>query len=482
MTSRSHGLAGVFIRAKATETRFEFAMKASATRKLILDHALLPGGWAQNVAIDIDGGTICAVRPDAVSDGRERIAGIALPGLPNLHSHTFQRAMAGLAETRGPEGDSFWTWRQVMYRFLGNLKPEDVEAIAAFAMMEMLEGGFTSLAEFHYLHHDIDGRPYADPAELAWRVAAAANETGMGLTLLPVFYAQGGFGGVAPTEGQRRFVSDVALFHRLVGGARKAVAALDDAVVGIAPHSLRAVTPETLGEVLTAFEEGPIHIHVAEQVKEVEDCIAWSGQRPIAWLLDHVSVDRRWCLIHATHLDPGETHDLAATGAVAGLCPITEANLGDGIFEGVDFLAAGGRFGVGSDSNVEINAPGELRSFEYSQRLKHCARNVLAAREGQSTGRSLYDAALAGGARALGRRVGAIADGHRADLVVLDASHPDLAAVSGDRWIDAYVFVAGKAAIDTVIVAGQPLVTRGRHRNREAIGARYARTLAHILA
>ena len=451
-------------------------------QKLILDHALLPEGWAENVGIDIEGGTIAAVHPNASAEGRERIAGIALPGLPNLHSHTFQRGMAGLAETRGPEGDSFWTWRQVMYRFLGKLKPDDVEAIAAFAMMEMLEGGFTALAEFHYLHHDADGRPYADIAELSHRIAAAAQQTGMGLTLLPVFYAQGGFGGAAPTEGQRRFINDVESYARLLEGARKAMAGLDDAVVGIAPHSLRAVTPESLHEIVAMAGEGPIHIHIAEQVKEVEDCLAWSGQRPVAWLLDHAPVDQRWCLIHATHLDEQEIKGIAASDAVAGLCPITEANLGDGIFEGVDYLAAGGRFGVGSDSNIEISAPGELKQFEYSQRLKHRARNVLAEHEGQSTGRSLYDKALAGGAQALGRRVGAIEAGHRADLVVLDGKHPDLAAISGDRWLDSYVFVAGKTAIDTVFVAGKAVVRSGRHVNHEAIRAGYSRAMARILS
>jgi formimidoylglutamate deiminase len=451
-------------------------------RRLILDHALLPDGWAENVGIDIDGGMILAVHANASADGRERIAGIALPGLPNLHSHTFQRGMAGLAETRGPEGDSFWTWRQVMYRFLGSLTPDDVEAIAAFAMMEMLEGGFTALAEFHYLHRDADGRPYADVAELSHRIAAAAQETGMGLTLLPVFYAQGGFGGVAPTEGQRRFINDVDSYARLLEGARKAVAELDDAVIGVAPHSLRAVTPESLRDVVPLAGGGPIHIHIAEQVKEVEDCLTWSGQRPVAWLLDHAPVDRRWCLIHATHLDAREVKGIAMSGAVAGLCPITEANLGDGIFEGVDYLAAGGRFGVGSDSNIEISASAELKQFEYSQRLKHRARNVLAEHEGQSTGRSLYARALAGGAQALGRRIGAIEAGQRADLVVLDAGHPDLAAVSGDRWIDSYVFVAGKAAIDTVFVAGNAVVRSGRHIHRETFRARYGRAMARILA
>ncbi|MGF9759711.1 formimidoylglutamate deiminase [Microvirga sp. 0TCS3.31] len=451
-------------------------------RRLILDHALLPGGWARNVGLDIEGGAIAAVHTEASAENRERVSGIALPGLPNLHSHSFQRGMAGLAETRGPEGDSFWTWRQVMYRFLGSLTPDDVEAVAAFAMMEMLEGGFTALAEFHYLHHNVEGSPYANIAELSGRITAAAQETGMGLTLLPVFYAQSGFGGMAPMEGQRRFINSVESYSRLLESARKAASNLEDAVVGIAPHSLRAVTPDSLREVIAMAGEGPIHLHIAEQVKEVEDCLAWSRQRPVAWLLDHAPVNQRWCLIHATHLDPQEVKGIATSGAVAGLCPITEANLGDGIFEGADYIAAGGRFGVGSDSNIEISAPGELKQFEYSQRLKHRARNVLAEREGQSTGRSLYEKALSGGAQALGRRIGAIAEGHRADIVVLNADHPDLAAVSGDRWLDSYVFVAGKAVIDTVFVAGKPVVRSGRHVDRDVIRTRYAKAMARILA
>ncbi|MBM1171508.1 formimidoylglutamate deiminase [Microvirga arabica] len=453
----------------------------SSTRKLTFDHALLPTGWATDVGIDITDGSIRAVQANAPSEGRERINGIALPGLPNLHSHTFQRGMGGLAETRGPRGDSFWTWRQVMYRFLGSLTPDDVEVIAAAAMVEMLEGGFTALAEFHYVHHDVDGKPYDNPAELSARIAAAAHETGMGLTLLPVLYSSGGFGGVAPTDGQVRFVNDVAKYATLYDRAKDAVANLDDAAIGIAPHSLRAVSPEALKELLAIAPLGPVHIHVAEQVKEVEDCLAWSGQRPVEWLLDHAPVDERWCLVHATHLTPEETQRLARSGAVAGLCPITEANLGDGIFDGVDFLRAGGVFGVGSDSNIELTAPGELKQLEYSQRLKHKARNVLPGDEGESTGRVLYDGAVAGGARAVGRRVGAIDTGYRADFVILDPKHPHLSMVSGDRWLDCYVFTAGTAAIDSVIVAGQTVVSKGRHQKREAIMDKYVATMRRIL-
>jgi len=454
---------------------------ASSTRKSIFDHALLPTGWATNVGIDIRDGTICTVQANASSEGRERITGIALPGLPNLHSHTFQRGMGGLAETRGPRGDSFWTWRQVMYRFLGSLTPDDIETIAAAAMVEMLEGGFTALAEFHYVHHDVDGRPYDNPAELSGRTAAAAHATGMGLTLLPVLYSHGGFGGAAPTDGQRRFINDVESYINLYERAKDALAPLDDAAIGIAPHSLRAVSPEALQELLAMAPTGPVHIHIAEQIKEVEDCLAWSGQRPVEWLLDHAPVDERWCLVHATHLTPEETRRFAWSGAVAGLCPITEANLGDGIFDGVDFLRAGGVFGVGSDSNIELSAPGELKQFEYSQRLKHRARNVLAENEGESTGRVLYEGALAGGARAVGRLVGAIDIGHRADLVVLDSEHPHLSTVSGDRWLDCYLFTTGTAAIDRVIVAGRTVVSGGRHEKRDAIMDRYAATMRRIL-
>ena len=449
------------------------------TRRLFLDTALLPTGWATDVALDIENGTLTAVIPGARPKDRERLPGIALPGLPNLHSHTFQRAMTGLSETRGATDDSFWTWRQVMYAFLQKLTPDDVEAVAAFAMMQMLEAGFTAVAEFHYLHHAPSGRPYDDPAELCARIAAASAHTGIGLTLLPVLYTHGGFGAQPPTEGQRRFVSDPDAFCRILSSARAAIAPLDDAALGIAPHSLRAVSPEQLTH-LPAID-GPIHIHIAEQTREVADCLAWSGQRPADWLLSHTPVDENWCLIHATHTDPAELAAIAKTGAVIGLCPITEANLGDGIFDATTFRDAGGRFGVGTDSNVEINAPGELRLLEYAPRLHRRARNVMPAHPGASTGRALYDAALSGGAQALGRRVGRLAPGSRADLVLLDPTHPDLASASADRWLDAYVFSAGVSAIDSVIVGGRALVTGGVHHARHAIVARYRQTLAGLV-
>jgi formiminoglutamate deiminase len=453
----------------------------SRPASLFFDHALLPGGWARDVRVAIAHGVIVAVDVSA-KPYKSRIPGIALPGLPNLHCHTFQRAMAGLAERRGPAHDSFWTWREVMYRFLGQLGPEDVEAISAFAYMEMLERGFTSVAEFHYLHHAPDGTPYADLGEMSARVATAASETGIGLTLLPSFYAYGGFGGAAPVAGQRRFLNDPDRFLKLAARCRAIVASLPSARVGIAPHSLRAVTPDTLRAVVAATPDGPIHIHAAEQTKEVEDCIAWSGKRPVQWLLDDMNADRRWCLIHSTHMTKDETQQLAKSGAVAGLCPLTESSLGDGFFNGPDFLHAAGRFGVGTDSNIDIDAAGELRQLEYSQRLLHRGRNVMATMEGESTGRRLFTQALAGGAQALQRETGAIAVGKRADIVVLDPSHPDLAAARDDVWLDTWIFVAGRSAVKDAFVDGEYVVADGVHRKRDAIEKRYRATLKRLAA
>ncbi len=450
-------------------------------RRLLLEHALLPGGWASAVGLDVADGWIQAVLPGAAPAGREVLHGVVLPGMPNLHSHTFQRAMAGLTEIRGPDRDSFWTWRDAMYRFLTQLTPEDVQTIAAFAFAEMLEGGFTAVAEFHYLHHGPDGCPYDDPAELCARVAQAAGETGIGLTLLPALYSQGGFGGQPANAGQVRFLNDPDRYARLLQGARAAIAPLEDAVLGVAPHSLRAVAPAALPGLVALAGGGPVHIHVAEQMREVEDCLAWSGQRPVEWLLSHAAVDPHWCLVHATHMTPGEVDALAAAGAVAGLCPITEANLGDGLFEAPDFLRAGGRVGVGSDSNVQITAPGELRMLEYGQRLLRRGRNLLATQPGASTGRSLYEAALAGGTQALGRRLGRIEVGRRADLVVLNRAHPSLSAAAGDRWLDGYVFSAGHAALDSALVGGRTVVSAGRHHGHEAITTRYKAMLARLI-
>lgn len=442
--------------------------------------ALLPQGWADAVAIDVVDGIIAAVRPGgAPGPGDERHA-IGLPGLPNLHSHAFQRGMAGLAETRGPAHDSFWTWREIMYRFLDRLGPDEMEAIAEQAFAEMLESGFTRVGEFHYLHHDPAGAPYANLGEMGERIAEAAAAAGIALTLIPTFYAHSQFGGAPPVHGQRRFINDVERFSRLHENSRAAIAHLPDARLALAPHSLRAATPEEIAALLR-FSSGPVHMHIAEQVKEVDDCLAWSGQRPVAWLLDHLPVDGRWCLVHATHMTPEEAAGLARSGAVAGLCPVTEANLGDGIFPAPAFREAGGGFGVGTDSNVLIDAAAELRQLEYAQRLGTLGRNVVPRREGESAGRVLFDAALAGGGAALDAR-SRIAEGDPADLVSLDALHPALAERSGDRLLDGWLFAARPGAVDCVWRRGEKLVAAGRHRDRDRIAGRYRAALRKVLA
>lgn len=439
------------------------------------EHALLPRGLSRDVRITFSAAGIERVEqgvPPQAGDERHRFV---VPAMPNLHSHAFQRAMAGLAETRGPGEDSFWSWRTEMYRVALSMTPDQVEAVAAQLYMEMLEAGFCRVGEFHYLHHDKDGSPYADPAEMAARIAAASAGTGIALTLLPVFYAHAGFGGTTPVDGQRRFIHDVDAFARLMERARNIVAGLPGAVLGVAPHSLRAATLEELKAVVPLAGGGPVHIHVAEQVKEVEDCIAWSGRRPVEWLLDTMPLDDRWCLIHATHMTPDETARMAESGAVAGLCPITEANLGDGVFEAPAFLAAGGRFGVGSDSNILISLAEELRTLEYSQRLLRRSRNVVAG-PGQSTGLNLYEQALTGGARALGATSG-IEAGRPADLLALDLTAA--AYLPADKVLDHFVFARG-IGVDSVWVSGSRQVEGGRHRRHDEIAARFARTMAEL--
>jgi len=440
---------------------------------------LLPQGWAQDVRIDSRAGRITAITPGMAWDGQAQRLGCVVAGLGNLHSHAFQRAMAGLTEVGGRSGDSFWSWRELMYRFLDRLDPDTFQAIAAQAYMEMLESGFTRVGEFHYLHHAEDGSGYANPAEMASRVAAAATETGLGLTLLPVFYAHSDFGGAAPVPAQRRFLHDLDGFARLLEGCAEALATTPDAVLGLAPHSLRACTPQQL-RALVGMAAGPIHIHIAEQTREVDACLAWSGQRPVQWLYDHAPVDARWCLVHATHVDAREVQQMAASGAVVGLCPITEANLGDGLFPMRDYVQAGGRFGVGSDSNVLIDAAEELRLLEYGQRLQLRGRNVLSP-GAVSSGRWLYQQAAEGAAQALGEQAG-LAVGAPLDLLELDEQHPAMLGRAGDTSLDSWLFAARNGALRGVWRNGRQLVRDGRHVNREAITARYRAALGRILA
>jgi formimidoylglutamate deiminase len=449
--------------------------------QLFFSEALLASGWSRDVRISIEGGRIAAVESGVAPRGGDERHAIGLPGLPNLHSHGFQRSMAGLTEVRGTSSDSFWTWRDLMYRFVSRMSPEDVEAITAQAYVEMLEAGFTRVGEFHYLHHDQSGEPYANIGELAERVAASAQTSGIGLTLLPAFYAHSGFGGKPPDRGQRRFINDVDAFARLMEASHRVIAGYDGAKIGIAPHSLRAVTAHELAAILPLAADGPIHIHIAEQTKEVEDCIAWSGERPVGWLLDHMPVDRRWCLVHATHMTDEETRGLAATGAVAGLCPVTEANLGDGTFKAPEFFGAGGHFGVGSDSNVLIGVADELRQLEYSQRLARCVRNVVATTDAPSTGRALFDGALAGGSQALGV-VGGLAGGLAADIVSLDAGNVALAGRSGDALLDSWIFGSRRSPVDCVWTSGRKLVTNGRHYRAEQVATIFRERIEGLLA
>ena len=461
------------------------------------EQALTTDGWQREVRIELGAdGRIAAVESGCSAQGcppqghppqgdhtqgdhtRGRQVGILLPAPVNLHSHAFQRAMAGLTERWGPDPrDSFWTWRRLMYRFLERLDPDEFESIAAFAQMQMLEAGFAAVAEFHYVHHQPDGVAYDHLSELSMRVVAAAAQTGIGLTLLPVLYRYGGCGG-KPLEGvQRRFGNSLEGFARLREEAGAAVRGLDaDARIGVAIHSLRAVDPEGLAFAAALAPRDPVHIHAAEQTAEVEEVEACFGARPVQWLLANAGVDARWCLVHATHMTPGETAGLAASGAVAGLCPITEASLGDGIFDGANHLAQGGRFGVGTDSNIRISLAEELRMLEYSQRLRDRARAVLAL-PGESTGRTLFEAAARGGAQAAMRDAGSLAPGRLADLVALDAQAVDLAGRRGDALLDSLIFTGGDAVITDIWSAGRHMVEEGRHVHHDAITARYLDTL-----
>lgn len=437
--------------------------------------ALLPNGWARDVRIRIEAGRIAEATPGVAGSGTAH--GVILPAPVNLHSHSFQRAMAGLTEARTAGQDSFWTWRALMYRFLEHLSPEDVEAIAAQAMVEMAEAGFAAVCEFHYLHHPVGGGTYADPAELSQRIIQAARETGLGLTHLPVIYEQGGVDGRALAGGQLRFGSTPEVYARVLEGAGRGLADLPDAMLGVAPHSLRAVSRGTLDRV-AGMTEGPVHIHIAEQVAEVAEVQSAWGARPVAWAVENLPLDGRWCMIHATQMEPEEVSALARTGAVAGLCPITEANLGDGIFDGPGWLEAGGVFGVGTDSNIRISLAEELRVLEYSQRLGRKARAVLA--DGRSTGRLLWEEAATGGAQAAGRGTGRIEAGQWADLLALETSDLRLEGLAGDQLLDAFAFAGRDGLVSNLWSAGRHIVRGGRHIARESVETRFRATMRRL--
>ncbi|HEY3148705.1 MAG TPA: formimidoylglutamate deiminase [Dongiaceae bacterium] len=445
--------------------------------------AWLADGWQPDVRIEIsDTGAIKAVSRGLKQPSDERVAGPLLPGMPNLHSHAFQRAMAGLAEEALNPEDSFWTWRELMYRLVGRLTPEQVQAIATHLYIEMLKGGYTSVAEFHYLHHQPGGAPYANLAEMAERVAAAAEASGIGLTLLPTFYAHGGFGAKPLAEKQLRFKSDVERYLKLLEGVDGACKHIG-ADWGLCFHSLRAATEADIKSVLAAHPgERPIHIHIAEQTKEVADCLAWSNRRPVEWLYDKVEIDKRWCLIHATHVTPDEVHMMGHSEAVVGLCPTTEANLGDGIFPAQEFLSANGCLGIGSDSHVSVSALEELRWLEYGQRLKHERRNRLSAGNRPEVADTLYAAALAGGAQAMGKRIGGIAAGKRADFVVLDGGHPMLANVAPAKLLGRWLFGGNDGWVKDVMVGGKWVVKDRRHAGEEAAQRAFSDAMGELMA
>lgn len=445
------------------------------------DQALTQAGWQRDVEIVIgDDGRISRVGERQLhADVR---LDLALPAPVNLHSHAFQRAMSGLTEQRGPDpSDSFWTWRHLMYRFLDQLTPDHVEAISALVFMEMLEAGYGAVAEFHYLHHGSDGVPYTDLAELSARIIASAQATGIGLTHLPVLYQQGGCDGRALEGGQRRFGNDIERFAKLHQAAQALLSdAPEDYVLGVAPHSLRAVSHEGLNAMTELAGEGAIHMHLAEQVGEVEEILAHYQARPTQWLLANHDVDAHWCLIHCTRMNAQETEALAQTGAVVGLCPITESSLGDGIFNGTNYLAAGGRFGVGSDSNIHIALFEELATLDYSQRLRDRSRAAMALPD-RSIGRVLFGGVAAGGAQAAGRASGSLAVGNFADIMGVETDNEWLCNRTGDTALDSLIVSGrGRDCISDVWSAGRHMVRDKRHVHRDAIVANFLKTTAEL--
>jgi formimidoylglutamate deiminase len=399
-----------------------------------------------------------------------------------VHSHSFQRAMAGMTEYRAKGRDNFWSWRELMYRFLDHLTPDEIEAIAALAFIEMQEAGYAAIGEFHYVHHQPGGAPYDALDELSQRIFAAADQTGIGLTHLPVLYSFGGTGEQALAGAQQRFGNDYDRFCELVAATRVSARFLpEDTIIGVAPHSLRATNPDQMHRISANFAAGPIHIHAAEQPKEVDDTVAWLGARPVDWLLNNANIGPNWCLIHCTHMTQSETSRLAQSGTVAGLCPITESNLGDGIFNGVEYLKAGGAIGIGSDSCIRISVSGELSTLEYSQRLRDLGRNILAVDEG-STGQQIYFRAAQGGAKALGRKSGSIAVGNLADLVAIDSNHQSLFALKPCQLIDGWVFAGSDTVVTDVWSAGRHCVKDGKHIAHDLIVSRYKTAIKKLVA
>ena len=447
--------------------------------------ALLSTGWAESVELGIDDtGNIESISSNQPYQSGDRVE-ILVPAIPNVHSHAHQRAMAGLGERAGISGDaakdSFWTWRKIMYHYLERIQPEHLFHISAQLYLEMLKSGYSCVGEFQYLHHNIDGTPYESRAEMSLQCMQAAEQVGLGFTALPVLYRYGGFGSTDPLDGQKRFLNDADHFIEIVTALQQAAAQNANTSVGIAPHSLRAINGELLHEVIGACDNlAAIHIHIAEQTREVDDCVAWSQKRPVEWLFDHFDVGADWCLIHATHMTDKETATMAQSGCVAGLCPTTEANLGDGFFNAIDYFKQAGCWAVGSDSHISIDPVEELRWLEYGQRLLSRGRNVLVSERANNTGRNLLDGALAGGARACGRNIGSISNGARADFIVLDDQHPRLYARIRDDILDSWIFSGNENLVRDVYIGGKKIIAQGHHRDEEVIRHNYRTTLDQL--
>lgn len=449
---------------------------------LFAHNALLPQGWVSNVRLHWnDDGDFSQIEQHTELQAYENQVQFALPGMTNLHSHAFQRAMAGLTEMAGEGKDSFWTWRDLMYRYALHITPEQIQAIAAQLYAECLRHGYTAVCEFHYLHRDQDGSFYARPAEMAERVIAAAEQTGMGISMLPVLYSYADFGEQALRHDQRRFSTNVDEIMQLITaleGKRSA-----QVEVGVAPHSLRAASINQIRELVTLLPLArPIHIHIAEQQKEVDACIAYSGKRPVELLLDTGLVDERWCLVHATHLNKAEVQGIAASGAVAGICTTTEGNLGDGFFDLPDYIAAGGRFGVGSDSHVSQSPVEELRWLEYGQRLRLQGRNIACDVGQRKVGDFLWQAALQGGAQASGRKLGRLDVGYRADLVILDEQHPNLAGIESSNLLNTWIFAGNDNLVRDVYTGGRQVIENGRHIQQTEIQSAYINCMRDLRA
>ena len=435
----------------------------SFTKRYFAKKAFVNQHWQHNVAIEVKDGVISEINTGQEPSGAELLTGPVLPAIANLHSHAFQYLMAGMAEVNLNPNDSFWSWRDLMYRIVGKLNPDDIEVIATQLYIDMLKGGYTQVGEFQYLFNDFDGGSYANKCEVSEKLVSAANTANIGITLLPTLYSHSGFGGQAPTEGQNRFINTTESYLENFTTMATKLEEHSLHSIGHCFHSLRAVTQGQMSEVLATVEGAiPVHIHIAEQQKEIQDSIAWSGKRPVEWLFDNFEVDRNWCLVHATHLSEYEIAIVAKSHAVVGLCPTTEANLGDGIFPGAEFTKAGGRWGIGSDSHVSLSVKDELRSLEYSQRLKDMQRNRLYGEDNPNIGEYIFNQAQQGGNQALNIDTG-LTVGQRADFIVLDDSHPMIGARADRDIINSWVFASNENIVKDVFVAGEQAVSNFKH-------------------